>query len=60
MNTFNHMLVNEKFVPYLAFSDRGEYYAYAAMPFGARHSLRIFTRALGYTVARIYSTTTST
>jgi hypothetical protein len=52
-NAFNHMVVNEEFVPHLAFSHRGDYYAYAAMPFSARHSPRIFTRALGYAMAYI-------
>jgi hypothetical protein len=40
MNAFNHMLVSEEFVPYLAFSHRGEYFAYVAMPCVARHSPR--------------------
>jgi hypothetical protein len=52
-SAFNHMLVNEAFIPYLAFRHRGRYYAHAAMPFGARHSPRVFTRALGYTMAYI-------
>jgi hypothetical protein len=52
-NAFNHMLVNAECVPYLAFSHRGSYYAYAAMPLGPRHSPRVFTRALRYALAYI-------
>jgi hypothetical protein len=48
MNAFNHMKVEEAFQPYLCFMHRGRCYKYLAMPFGARHSPRIFTRALGY------------
>jgi hypothetical protein len=54
-NAFNHMLVNAEYVPYLAFSHRGDYYAYAAMPFGTRHTTRVFTRALAYALAYIRS-----
>jgi hypothetical protein len=52
-NAFNHMLVNEEFVSYLAFSHRGKYYAYAAIPSGSQHSPRVFTRAFGYALAYI-------
>jgi hypothetical protein len=54
-NAFNNMRVNQEFVPNLAFSHRGDYYAYAAMLFGTRHSPRIFTRALGYEMAYIHT-----
>jgi hypothetical protein len=53
MNAFNHMKVEESFQPYLCFIHRGKYYKYLAIPFGLRHSPRIFTRALGYALAYI-------
>jgi hypothetical protein len=53
MNAFNHMKVQEAFQPFLCFMHRGRCYKYLAMPFGARHSPRIFTRALGYALAYI-------
>ena len=46
-NAFMNMIVSEEFRPFLCFSHKGSYYMYMAMPFGARHSPRIFTRALG-------------
>jgi hypothetical protein len=50
---FPHIRVSEEFQPYLAFEHLGTCYVYGAMPFGARHSPRIFTRALGYAMAYI-------
>jgi hypothetical protein len=47
------MPVDEAFQPYLAFTHRGRCYTYRAMPFGARHSPRVFTRALGYGLAYV-------
>ena len=47
-NAFNHIRVNDSYSPYLGFVHRGEFYVYKAMPFGCRHSPRVFMRALGY------------
>ena len=47
-SAFSHMRVNESFMPYLGFAHRGEYYMYRAMPFGCRHSPRVFMEALSY------------
>jgi hypothetical protein len=46
-NAFNHMRVNGGFAHYLAFSHGGEYFAYAAVPFDARHSPRVFYEGIG-------------
>jgi ribonuclease HI len=50
---FPHMLVSEEYQPYLGFTHRGKFYVYVGMPFGARHSPRIFTRALSYGIAYV-------
>ena len=47
-SAFSHMRVNDSFAPYLGFVHRGEYYMYQAMPFGCRHSPRIFMEALNF------------
>jgi hypothetical protein len=45
-SAFNHMRVGPEFRPFLCFEHRGKYYAYNSMPFGCRHSPRVFTKAL--------------
>jgi hypothetical protein len=50
---YPHIKVSEEFQPYLGFEHQGVFYVYVAMPFGARHSPRIFTRALGYALTYI-------
>ena len=50
---FNHIRLHASFRPYLCFSHRGVFYAYNSMPFGCRHSPRIFTRALSFAMAYI-------
>jgi ribonuclease HI len=52
-SAFPHMLVSEEYQPYLGFTHQGKCYVYVGMVFGARHSPRIFTRALGYGLAYI-------
>ena len=52
-SAFNHLLVSESMRPYLCFRYAGRYYSYRAMPFGAKHSPRLFTEALGYAVKYI-------
>jgi hypothetical protein len=52
-NAFHHVRVHPSYSPFLGFVHRGQFYRYTAMPFGARHSPRIFTRALGYAMAYI-------
>jgi hypothetical protein len=52
-SAFNHMRVSEEFGPFLCFEHRGKYYAYNSMPFGCRHSPRVFTKALSYAIAYI-------
>ena len=47
-SAFNHLRVNESFSPYLCFKHQGVFFCYKAMPFGCRHSPRVFMRALGY------------
>ena len=42
-SAFNHMRVSPEFRPFLCFEHRGKYYAYNSMPFGCRHSPRVFT-----------------
>jgi hypothetical protein len=52
-SAFNHMRVSEEFRPFLCFEHRGKYYKYNSMPFGCRHSPRVFTKALFYAMAHI-------
>jgi hypothetical protein len=52
-NAFNHVRVNESLAPFLGFRYRGEYYAYRAMPFGCKHSPRVFIQTLGYALRYI-------
>jgi hypothetical protein len=47
-SAFNHLIVDEAMRPFLCFTREGRYYAYRAMPFGAKHSPRVFTEALAY------------
>ena len=47
-SAFNHLRVSERMRPFLAFCYDRECYAYRAMPFGSKHSPRLFTEALGY------------
>jgi hypothetical protein len=47
-SAFNHLVVQSWMVPYLAFAFQGQCYTYRAMPFGSKHSPRLFTQALGY------------
>jgi hypothetical protein len=49
-SAFNHLLVQEDVRPYLAFSFRGKSYWYRAMPFGAKHAPRLFTKAFSYAI----------
>jgi hypothetical protein len=52
-SAFNHLRVNESLRPFLCFAYHGQCYAYQAVPFGARHSTRYFTEALGYALKYI-------
>ena len=52
-SAFNHLLVCLAMRPFLCFEYDHNYYAYRAMPFGAKHSPRLFTEALGYAIAFI-------
>jgi hypothetical protein len=52
-SAFNHMRFSEEFRPFLCFEHRGRYYAYNSMPFGCRHSPRVFTKALSYAIAYV-------
>jgi hypothetical protein len=52
-SAFNHMRVSEEFKPFLCSEHRGKYYAYNSMPFGCRHSPRVFTKALSCAMAYI-------
>jgi hypothetical protein len=45
------MRISEEFRPFLCFEHREKYYAYNSMPFGCRHSPRVFTRALSHAMA---------
>jgi hypothetical protein len=46
-NAFNHLRVHAEMQPFLRFAFEGRCYNYVAMPFGAKHSPRLFTEALG-------------
>ena len=52
-NAFNHLRVQKASRPYLAFRFRGKSYMYRAMPFGAKHAPRLFTKALSFAIAFI-------
>jgi hypothetical protein len=52
-SAFNHMRVCPEFRPFLCSEHRGKYYAYNSMPFGCRHSSRVFTKTLSYALAYI-------
>jgi hypothetical protein len=52
-SAFNHRRVGKALEPFFGFTHQGKYYVYAGMPFGARHSPRIFTRALAYALAYV-------
>jgi hypothetical protein len=52
-SAFNHIRVSPEFRPFLCFEYRGKHYAYNSMPFGCRHILRVFTKALSYPLAYI-------
>jgi hypothetical protein len=49
-NAFNHLRLHADMQPFLCFAFEGHCYKYVAMPFGAKHSPRLFTQALGYAV----------
>ena len=49
-SAFNHLIVNSELRPYLAFAFRGKSYCYRAMPFGAKHAPRLFTKALSFAI----------
>jgi hypothetical protein len=50
---FNHMRLSEQFRPFLCFEHHGRHSAYNAMPFGCRHSPRVFTQALSYAMTYV-------
>jgi hypothetical protein len=50
---FSHVKMNEEFQLHLSFIHGSTYYAHVMMPFGARHSLRVFTRPLGHAITYI-------
>ena len=52
-NAFNHLIVHPSLRPYLAFAFKGRTYTYRAMPFGAKHAPRLFTKALSYAISFI-------
>jgi hypothetical protein len=52
-SAFNHLLVSDAMRPFLCFEYDHVCYAYRAMPFGAKHSPRLFTEALGYAITYI-------
>ena len=52
-SAFTHLRVNETLRPFLCFMHKDECYAYQAVPFGAKHSPRYFTEALGYALKYI-------
>jgi hypothetical protein len=52
-SAFNHLRVSKEMRPFLCFMCRGDVYTYRAMPFGARHSPRLFTEVLGYALRYI-------
>ena len=52
-SAFNHLVVAPEMRPFLCFVHKGKCYCYRAMPFGAKHSPRLFTEALGYTIRYI-------
>ena len=47
-SAFNHLQVSMQMRPFLAFQYEGQHYRYKAMPFGSKHSPRLFTEALSY------------
>jgi hypothetical protein len=47
-NAFYHMIVDESMQPFLCFEFEGKCYSYMAMPFGSKHSPRLFTEALSF------------
>jgi hypothetical protein len=49
-NAFNHLIVHPSLQPFLSFSFRGKSYMYRAMPFGAKHAPRLFTKALSFAI----------
>jgi hypothetical protein len=53
VSAFNHMMVNSSFSPYLCFAHENKSYMFVGMPFGAKHSPRVFTRALSFGLAYI-------
>jgi hypothetical protein len=52
-SAFNHLVVAPEMRPFLCFAHKGKCYSYRAMPFGAKHSPRLFIEALGYAVRYI-------
>jgi hypothetical protein len=52
-SAFNHLRVHESLRPFLCFAYKGQCFAYQAVPFGAKHSPRYCTQALGYAVRYI-------
>jgi hypothetical protein len=53
MNAFNHLRVHKDMIPFLCFAFEGLCYAFKAMQFGAKHSPRLFTEALGFAMSYI-------
>jgi hypothetical protein len=54
-SAFNHLRVHPSMRPFLAFEYKGRFYQYMAMPFGSKHSPRLFTEALSYPMRFIRS-----
>ena len=52
-SAFNHLLVSSAMQPFLCFEYDHKCFTYRAMPFGAKHSPRLFTEALGYAITFI-------
>jgi hypothetical protein len=49
-SALNHLRVHKEMIPFLCFAFEGQCYAHGAMPFGAKHSPRLFTEALGFAI----------
>jgi hypothetical protein len=47
-SAFHHVRVSDELRPFLCFRFRDRYFAYQGLPFGAKHSPRMFTLALGF------------
>jgi hypothetical protein len=52
-SAFSHVRVNECMRPFLCFRHKERVFSYKGMPFGSKHSPRLFTEALGFAIAFI-------